>query len=350
MKLRETKLGDVVTLQRGHDLPEGSRKEGPVPVVSSSGITGYHNIAKAQPPGVVTGRYGTLGEVFYIEEPYWPLNTALYAIDFHGNNPRFIAYFLKQVLRSTRSDKAAVPGVNRNDLHEIQVRIPDTDIQGRIANIAAAYDDLIENSLRRIKLLEECARLLFREWFVHFQFPGHEHVRITDGVPQGWSRPSLGDYAPLSYGKALREDRRLPGKVPVYGSSGLVGTHSNSLIRGPGIIVGRKGNVGAVHFAEDDFWPIDTTYFIAGPKVSRYLYFTLSAMNFISTDVAVPGLNRDFAHSRRLLVPLSSLLDPFEEEVRVIYRLIRTLRRQVDALGRARDLLLPRLMSGEVEA
>jgi type I restriction enzyme, S subunit len=170
MKLREKRLGDVVTLQRGHDLPEASRKEGPVPVVSSSGITGYHNIAKAQPPGVVTGRYGTLGEVFYVEEPYWPLNTALYAIDFHGNNPRFISYFLKQVLRRTRSDKAAVPGVNRNDLHEIQVRIPDADIQGRIADIAATYDDLIENNLRRIRLLEEAARLLYREWFVLFRF------------------------------------------------------------------------------------------------------------------------------------------------------------------------------------
>lgn len=146
----EKRLGDVVTLQRGHDLPERSRQQGPIPVVSSSGITGYHDVAKAQPPGVVTGRYGTLGEVFYIEEPYWPLNTALYAIDFHKNNPRYVAYLLRQVLRRKQSDKAAVPGVNRNDLHEIRVTIPEFDVQERIAEALAGYDRMIENNRKRI--------------------------------------------------------------------------------------------------------------------------------------------------------------------------------------------------------
>ena len=91
MMWRDCTLGDVITLKRGHDLPEKKRVVGPVPVVSSSGITGCHNEAKVDPPGVVTGRYGTIGEVFFIEEPYWPLNTALYVIDFKGNVPRFIA-------------------------------------------------------------------------------------------------------------------------------------------------------------------------------------------------------------------------------------------------------------------
>ncbi|MCL5980568.1 MAG: hypothetical protein M1488_07835 [Gammaproteobacteria bacterium] len=96
------------------------RLEGDIPVVSSSGITGYHNEPKASPPGVVTGRYGALGEVFYIEQDYWPLNTALYLTDFNDNHPRFIAYLLRNVLRNYRSDKAAVPGVNRNVLHKIE--------------------------------------------------------------------------------------------------------------------------------------------------------------------------------------------------------------------------------------
>jgi type I restriction enzyme S subunit len=87
MNWRACRLGDVLTLKRGHDLPDASRKDGDVPVVSSSGITGYHNVAKAKPPGVVTGRYGTLGEVFYLERDYWPLNTSLYVIDFKGPIP-----------------------------------------------------------------------------------------------------------------------------------------------------------------------------------------------------------------------------------------------------------------------
>ena len=90
------RLGDILNLQRGHDLPESKRKIGDVPVVSSSGVTGRHTEAKGKAPGVVTGRYGTLGEVFYIEEDYWPLNTALYVTDFKGNHPRFVSYLLKK--------------------------------------------------------------------------------------------------------------------------------------------------------------------------------------------------------------------------------------------------------------
>jgi len=95
----DCKLGDVLILKRGHDLPEQQRVDGPIPVVSSSGITGCHQEAKAQAPGVVTGRYGTLGEVYYIDQDYWPLNTALYVVDFKGTHPRFAAYFLKHALR-----------------------------------------------------------------------------------------------------------------------------------------------------------------------------------------------------------------------------------------------------------
>lgn len=116
MTWRNCNLGDVLTLKRGHDLPGDSRIDGDVPVVSSSGITGYHNEAKAQAPGVVTGRYGTIGEVFYLDQAYWPLNTSLYVIDFKGTHPKFAAYFLRNVLRNYQSEKAAVPGVDRNVL------------------------------------------------------------------------------------------------------------------------------------------------------------------------------------------------------------------------------------------
>jgi len=155
MSWRSCRLGDVLTLKRGHDLPEHSRQDGDVPVVSSSGITGRHKEAKAAAPGVVTGRYGTIGEVFYLEEDYWPLNTALYVIDFKGNDPRFSAYFLRNVLKGYQSEKAAVPGVDRNVLHEIKVSAPSHALQLRIVDILSTYDDLIENNRRRMALLED---------------------------------------------------------------------------------------------------------------------------------------------------------------------------------------------------
>jgi len=194
MKRAIVPLGDFLTLKRGYDLPEHARLSGEIPVVSSSGITGTHKEAKVDGPGVVTGRYGTLGEVFYIEEPFWPLNTALYVQDFKGNHRRFVSYFLKWVLNGTESNKAAVPGVNRNDLHARKVAVPeDLDEQVSIASTLSAYDDLIENNRRRIQLLEQAARLLYKEWFVHLRFPGHEHTPIVDGVPEGWEKRVLGD-------------------------------------------------------------------------------------------------------------------------------------------------------------
>ena len=92
---RETTLGDVIELKRGYDLPKRQRVPGPVPLVSSSGISDHHTEAKVKGPGVVIGRYGTLGQVYYIQDDFWPLNTTLYFRDFKGNDPRFISYFLQ---------------------------------------------------------------------------------------------------------------------------------------------------------------------------------------------------------------------------------------------------------------
>jgi len=193
MSFFDAKLGDVLTLKRGHDLPEAVREPGPVPVVSSSGMTGYHNQPKVTGPGVVTGRYGTLGEVFFIDSDYWPLNTALYVCDFKGNNPRYLAYLLKETLQSYQSDKTAVPVVDRKVLHALDVRAGDRPTQDKIVDAVSAYDDLIDNNRRRMALLEDAARQIYKEWFIHLRFPGHKHVPILDGVPERWSRARLGD-------------------------------------------------------------------------------------------------------------------------------------------------------------
>ena len=133
-------LGQVVTFQRGYDLPYRARKGGEVPIVSSAGVTDCHDIAMVDPPGVVTGRYGTIGKIFLISEPFWPLNTTLYVRDFHGNDPRFIYYLLQRFDFASFSGKSGVPGVNRNDLHVETVTLP-TDVAEQRA-IAAALSDV----------------------------------------------------------------------------------------------------------------------------------------------------------------------------------------------------------------
>ncbi|MBK8700270.1 MAG: restriction endonuclease subunit S [Saprospiraceae bacterium] len=163
MNFEKKYLGEIVNLKRGYDLPSQHRKQGIVPIISSSGITDYHSEPAKTGEGVVTGRYGTLGQLFYINGDYWPLNTTLYVQDFKGNSPKFIYYFLKTLSIEKFNAASAVPGLDRNVLHKIAVNfISHLPTQRKIASILSAYDDLIENNLKRIKLLEEKARLIYK--------------------------------------------------------------------------------------------------------------------------------------------------------------------------------------------
>ena len=214
----ECTLGDVIELKRGYDLPRGARKPGVVPLVSSSGVSDHQGEVMVRGPGVVTGRYGTLGQVFFIEQDFWPLNTTLYVHDFKGNDPRFISYFLRSLDLGGYSDKAAVPGVNRNHLHREPVRVPSSKAeQRRIANILGTLDDKIELNRRMNETLEEMARALFKSWFVDFEpvrakadgrdpgLPAHVADlfpdRLVDSalgeIPEGWAVKSIGDLAEI---------------------------------------------------------------------------------------------------------------------------------------------------------
>ncbi len=155
-KWQEIRLGEFLTLKRGYDLPSQLRAiGGTIPIVSSSGISGYHNEAKISPPGVVTGRYGSVGAVFYVEQPFWPLNTTLYVEDFKGNNPLFTYYLLQSLDFQKYSDKTSVPGVNRNDLHRIRLLLPPLPEQRKIAEILYTWDEAITTRERLLTSLRE---------------------------------------------------------------------------------------------------------------------------------------------------------------------------------------------------
>ena len=264
---------------------------------------------------------------------------------------RFIKYLFDALLQ--RKYKQFTQGATQDNLSQsklLSLRFPVPGIieQKQIADILSSYDDLIENNRRRIALLEQAARLLYKEWFVHLRFPGHEHTKIINGVPEGWERKTLGNIAPLKYGKALKKSNRNPGAFPVYGSSGVIGTHESAFVSGPTIIIGRKGNVGSVYWSSNDCHPIDTVYYIDSDQCSFFLYYALQHVPFINTDVAVPGLNRDFAHSRSILIAEQKIFRLFEEAVLPLHQQMKLLKCQNTSLAHARDLSLPKLMNGEI--
>lgn len=204
----ETTLGEVVALQRGHDLPSDTRKAGTIPVMGSFGITGYHDVARAKAPGVTVGRSGaSVGVVSYVDTDYWPLNTCLFATDFKGNNPRFVYHLLKTLPLAAHNSGSAQPSLNRNYIAPIPVRVPQRCEQDGIVSIIAALDDKIELNRRMNKTLEAMARAVFRDWFVDFGPTRRKAAGETDSavilghlIPKPEKAAPLADLFPDSFG------------------------------------------------------------------------------------------------------------------------------------------------------
>ena len=168
-KWTECELGVFIELKRGYDLPKSARNEGSIPIISSSGFTDYNDKPMVKGPGVVTGRYGTIGEVFYSEEDFWPLNTTLYVVDFKGNDPLFVYYLLQTISYADYTDKAAVPGINRNHLHKAKVKVPiSLEIQQKVAAQLYQLEKRVTLGKQINQTLEQMSQTVFKSWFVDF--------------------------------------------------------------------------------------------------------------------------------------------------------------------------------------
>jgi len=307
---------------------------------------------------IVGANVGDVGVV-----PRWldGANLTENAVKVRGKADKAIQQFLLYALLSEYSQKqmkllaggAAQPKLGIYRVNSVEIPCPPLPIQKKIAAVLSAYDDLIENHERRIKILEDMAQNLYREWFVSFRFPGHDKVKMVDSplgmIPEGWNVHKYGDRLELLYGKALKAADRKGGAVPVYGSSGIVGYHDKALVQGPGIIVGRKGNVGSVHWSPTGFFPIDTVFYVSARVPLHYLYFNLGEQTFINTDAAVPGLNRNTALAKLFILPSEDVMSEFEEWVEPLCRSTELLRHRIGTLRRTRDLLLPKLISGQLD-
>lgn len=276
-------------------------------------------------------------------------------VDREQHDPNFIFYKLRLVAEDikVRAGGAATPIINKSAFSDFEIDVPSLEKQRRSALILSAYDDLIENMMQRITIIEEMARRLYDEWFVHFRFPGSERSRFMDTelgrVPQDWTITRLGDILELRYGKAMKADDRTPGPYPVFGSSGVVGTHSSFLVEGPGIIVGRKGNVGSVHWSHDPFFPIDTVFYVVTSMPLAFVFHLLQRQKFLNSDAAVPGLNREQAHRLKIVVPSSDLVQRFQSHCYELFQAKRICELSISNLRTTRDFLLPKLISGEIE-
>lgn len=229
----------------------------------------------------------------------------------------------------------------------------DKEDQVFLASVLTSLEDKIEINHQINHTVESIAQTLFKEWFVNLNFPGFNR-ELVNGLPKGWRIGKIGDVLELQYGKALKADTRIEGEFPVLGSSGIVDYHTTFIVVGPGIVIGRKGTIGEVIWVDENFFPIDTTFYVVdkiGTNGLYYHYFLLKQQDFkkIGSDSAVPGLNRNQAHENIIVIPEKSVVDDFNELVKPLFDRRFIVKNEIATLTRLRDSLLPKLMSGKIE-
>ena len=259
-------------------------------------------------------------------------------------NSDYFYYFFSsstgKALVSTIVQQTAAAGIRGSDLQELEIPVPPLPEQKAIASVLSSLDDKIDLLHRQNKTLEAMAETLFRQWFI-------------EEAKEDWEDGTLDQLIDLKYGKALKQEDRSGSGYPVVASSGIVGFHNDYLVKGPSIVIGRKGTLGKVYFMEDNFYPIDTSYFIQTKTSGSNLifeYYLLKSLDFanMNSDSAVPGLNRNIALGTQIQVPPEELILSFNGTAQPWFSKIHSNTKQIQTLEKLRDTLLPKLMSGEV--
>lgn len=382
--MNKIRFDNFVSLHRGFDLPDDKIIAGEYPVIASTSIKAYHNKFKVKAPIVVTGRSGSLGKVQYIEKDGWPLNTSLYAKDYHGNYPKYVYYFLQTMHLEQFNAGAGVPTLNQNHLHSLKLLIHERPQQEIVANFLSRYDEAIENNNKRIKLLEQMAQNIYKEWFVRFRFPGWQNAKFENGIPEGWEIQKLEEFG-ITLESGSRPsggvDTSLDEGIPSLGAECINGLaefdYSNIKYipveyyekmkrgknKGNHILVYKDGAyIGKVtlfrnHFPFEKYAINEHVFFLntANSNYLNWLYFTLNQESYfnlmqnLNRNAAQPGLSQPDIGRIKIRFPSEDVVVKFNEFVEPILNTVFNLAKANQNLSKQRDLLLPRLMSGKLE-
>ena len=360
---KSSALGELLNFRRGHDLPKTKMKEGPVPVVGSSGIIGFHNEFTTKNPCLTIGRSGNIGNPHILEEDCWAHNTTLYVDDFKRNEPKYLFYLLKTLGLSNYGGGSAVPTLNRNHIHPIVVRYTSSrDEQKNIAHVLSTLDEKIEVNNQISKTLENMAQAIYKHWFVDFEFPDENGnpYKSSGGkmvesefwrIPEFWEIVSLETFVEIKYGKDHK--KLAEGEYPVYGSGGIMRYVDKFLYNGESVLVPRKGTLNNVMYINESFWSVDTMFYTVMKKsnIAKFIYLFLNGIDLKSMNVgsAVPSMTTNILNNMKIIKPPSRILEEFNSLISPIFQMIKHNKEENDTLVEIRDELLPKLLSGEIE-
>lgn len=319
--------------------------------------------ANAYPGDLVFTHRGTLGQVGLLpNKPY-----ARYVVsqsqmkltcDKEQAIPEYIYYYFKSPIGQNallmNTSQTGVPAISRpvTSLKAIRLHLPPLSEQRAIAHILGTFDDKIELNKKTNETLEAMAQALFNSWFVDFDSVASEDMYQSEMglIPKGWNMQRISKFMVLSYGKSLPEKNRHNGSVPVYGSGGVTGFHDQPLIAEKTIIVGRKGTVGSLYWESRPCFPIDTVFYVQPILPLSFCYYLLKGLPLrsMNTDAAVPGLNRENVYRLEFPLPPLELISLYSKNADVLREKMDANFRQIENLVYLRDLLLPKLISGQL--
>ena len=357
---KEYKLGEIVTFQRGHDLPKDKMIDGDIPVAGSNGIIGYHNQFTKEGPGVTIGRSGNIGIPHYYPNAYWAHNTVLYIVDFKGNDAKFMYYLLKTFDFTQLNTGSAVPSLNRNHIHELPVSIPDVSTQRRIAAILSSLDDKIDLLHRENASLEQMAETMFRQWFVEESKEEWEEGKLGDWliIKRGGSPRPINDYiAPQGYRWLKISDVTNLNSPYIFKTKEYIkesGLSKTVYLKKGSLVLSNSATPGipkilCVDSCIHDGW----LYFPKSSFSKIYLYLLFK---YIREDLVNLGngsiftnLKTDILKDYKVVKPDTATLENFDHQVEPIFDKLYNNDIQIQTLIQARDGLLERLMSGEIK-
>ena len=332
-------LGDLVTFQRGHDLPKNKMVEGKYPVVGSNGIIGYHDEYTTESPSITVGRSGNVGKPYIYYGRSWSHNTSLYIKDFKGNDPVFIYYFLQTLDLANYAGGSAVPTLNRNHIHTLEVSVPqDVEIQKRIGETLKLLDDKINANNKINENLTDQAQAIYQHHFV---------IKANPDWPLG----HLSDLINVKYGKDHK--KLADGAYPVYGSGGIMRYVEHPLYEKESVLIPRKGTLNNVMYVNQPFWSVDTMFYteMKQANVAKFVYHYVKSKDLASMNAgsAVPSMTTPILNAMELRIPSEEALFQFENSVAPMYEMIKKNEDQSRKLAQLRDVLLSKLMSGEID-
>ena len=273
-------------------------------------------------------------------------------------NPLFYYYYFRSPYSPVKTivSQCAQAGIRGSDLQKLEVVFPPKDTQDHISKILSAYDALIENNHKQIKLLEEAVQRLYKEWFVDLRFPGYEDTAIVDGVPEGWKKGTLGDISLFKRGKTITKAQVLDGDVPVVaGGIEPAYYHNKSNTVAPVITVSGSGaNAGFTRLYNVDVFASDCSFIDSNSTPFLFFVYCFLKANAMKLDSLQKGSAQPHVYAKDLnalvlSVPTEGVLTVFCDIVFPYFERIRLLQRENEIAAEARDRLLPKLMSGEIE-